>query len=38
MLPFWIEFEPSAFVQLATFVAGGLAAWVATGVLRGIRA
>jgi len=38
MLPFWIEFEPTAFVQLAAFVAAGLTAWVATGVLRGFRA
>ena len=38
MFPFWIELESSALVQLAAFIAAGLATWVATGAVRGLRA
>jgi len=37
MFPFWIELESTSMVQLAVFVAAGLAMWVATGVARGLR-
>jgi hypothetical protein len=37
MFPFWIDVESGLLVQLAAFLAAGLGAWLATGVLRGSR-
>ena len=37
MFPFWIDVESSLLVQFAAFLAAGLAAWLAGGVLRGSR-
>lgn len=37
MFPFWIDVESGLLVQLAAFLAAGLVAWLATGVLRGSR-
>ena len=37
MFPFWIDVESGLLVQLAAYVAAGLATWLATGALRGSR-